>query len=352
MKRKLLIISGLLLVTTSLFAQPTITSSYAPYVGLTGYTRPIHVVGVSLGMAASNYTWDYTSLTDSGSASSQTFVNPSSTPAGNLFPSASVADGNSLAYVYIQNTSNASSIIGTAGAAEGDTLHYTTPEVVFEYPLTYQTKYNSTFAAYSTTTADGETAGDDRSGTDTIIVDGYGTLELPGGSAYTFSNILRVILIQNYMDVFTVEGEPYDTIYSRVYNVEYLTPFLPAQPLLAISNLSEMNEGYTESASSGYIYPNTNTAVNTIATLLNNVSLFPNPSATQTTLSININEASNINIYLTNILGQKVKTINTAQVDAGQHNYTIDAGDLTKGLYLVTVEVNGSIAGVRKLEVE
>jgi hypothetical protein len=356
MKRKLLFISGLLFVATCLFAQaPTFTSSYYPHTGSTEYAQFAYISGASLGTTGTSQTWNYTALSDSGNPVTQTYVAPSSTPSywANIYPSANGAYGsNAAGYIYTEATSNSYVILGFAGTSPGDTLRYTKDEVVFEYPFTYQSIFATVFAANSSSTADGYTGTDTRTGTDTFTADGYGTLELPGNGNHTFTNVLRTVLIEDYRDIFAEEGVPYDTIYERIYTIDYLWAGNETQPILSISNVSQTQEDVTGTASSLYYYPNSPSGIDDIYPLVENLNVFPNPSYSQSTISLSLKEASNINVYVTNIIGQRVRTIVTKQVDVGNHAYTIETGDMAKGIYLVIVEINNAIAEVRKLEIE
>ncbi len=341
MKRKLLFISGLMLVTSSLLAQgPTITSSFSPYVGLTSIEQPAGSAGVSYGTSGANKTWDYTNLTDSGSLESSTYETPSSTGYQSTFPNSNVAAGavGGGAYAFYISNSNVFQLDGLVTSLYN--FYYSVPEDLLEYPLSNSSVYTANFVG--TYTYDGET--DDRTGKDSIVGAGYGTLELPNG--HTFKNVLRVELSEDYTDVFT-PGD--DTITERTYSISYLSASLPGEFLVEISELYEYGTYISTSVS---YYPNAPADVNDITPLVQNLNVFPNPSYSQSTLSLNLKEGANINVYVTNIIGQRIKTIATEQVDAGQNNFTIETADMAKGLYLITVEVNGAIAGVQKLEVE
>jgi hypothetical protein len=357
MKRKLLSISGLMLVTTVLFAQaPNFTSSYHPNPGSTAYEQFASSSGVSLGTSGTAQTWNYTSLSDSGSLITGTpYVAASSTPSywSSIFPGANLADGsNSSGYLYTETGSNSWVILGFAGTSTGDTLIYSVPETLFQYPFTYQSSFSTSFAASETSTEDGVTALDTRTGTDTFNADGYGTLDLPGGSNYVFPNVLRTVLIEDYRDIQSYDGTPYDTVYERVSTVDYLWAGNTTQPLLSISTITITEEGISESGNSVYYYPNTNTGINDITPLVQNLNVFPNPSYSQSTVALSLKDEATINVYVSNIIGQRVKTITTEQADAGDHTYTIETSDMAKGLYLVTVEINGAVAAIRKLEME
>jgi hypothetical protein len=344
MKIKLLFISGLLLMTTSLLAQgPTFTSSYNPYPGFSYSENIASSSDIILGDTGTNQTWDYSGLQDLvPTVLTQSYINPDTTSYYSAFSSSNVAQGALGVYTYYTANTNQLTLDGVGNSDFN--FVYSTPEVLFEYPFQDESKFNGSFSANST--YDGET--DNRTGTDTFNADGYGTLKLPNG--VTYNNVLRVVFIENYNDYFT----PGDyTVNERNYTINYLVTNY-SSPILSISNVTETYAGNvlgpTETVT--YIAPDTASAINDINPLLDNLNVFPNPSYSQSTLALSLKDGANINLYVSNIIGQKVKTITTEQADAGNHTYTIETSDMAKGLYLVTVEINGAIAGVRKLEIQ
>lgn len=62
---------------------------------------------------------------------------------------------------------------------------------------------------------------------------------------------------------------------------------------------------------------------------------YPNPTADNTTLTFNLSEASNVTVYVYNIMGTLVKTITNKNVNAGAQTLTIDGSNLQKGTYIV-----------------
>lgn len=65
---------------------------------------------------------------------------------------------------------------------------------------------------------------------------------------------------------------------------------------------------------------------------------YPNPASYITCIPVNARGATNGTIYLTNVLGQRVATLHTGTIPAGNSNYFINAEELTAGVYFVVVE--------------
>jgi hypothetical protein len=77
---------------------------------------------------------------------------------------------------------------------------------------------------------------------------------------------------------------------------------------------------------------------------------YPNPASTNAVVKVNLDNAANVTIKVTNVIGQTLYT-NAAQMDAGTQNININTANYPQGLYFYTVTVNGqSIAN--KLVVE
>jgi hypothetical protein len=62
---------------------------------------------------------------------------------------------------------------------------------------------------------------------------------------------------------------------------------------------------------------------------------YPNPTNDNTTLTFNLAETSNVTVYVYNITGTLVKTVNSKNVAAGSQTLTIDASEFQKGTYIV-----------------
>lgn len=72
---------------------------------------------------------------------------------------------------------------------------------------------------------------------------------------------------------------------------------------------------------------------------LNNYNLFPNPATDHVKVSFALNETSNVNIKLFNVIGQEVKTFaSDLNLNSGNHNYSFDLPvGIPAGAYFVEV---------------
>ena len=84
---------------------------------------------------------------------------------------------------------------------------------------------------------------------------------------------------------------------------------------------------------------------------ISNISFFPNPSHGTTNIEVSIIKASDINISISNMLGQKVFEVNKGTVNAGTYTYTFDATMLRSGVYYYTVKA-GSQSITNKIVIE
>ncbi len=76
---------------------------------------------------------------------------------------------------------------------------------------------------------------------------------------------------------------------------------------------------------------------------LTNINLYPNPMNNFSTVSLNLSKESEVNVTLLNALGQTVQTIaGDANLSQGEHNLTIEKGNLVPGIYFLSVNLNGN----------
>lgn len=78
---------------------------------------------------------------------------------------------------------------------------------------------------------------------------------------------------------------------------------------------------------------------------------FPNPVKGLTNIRVNMLNANQINLEVTNILGQNEFSISRDFSTAGDHNLSIDAGNLSPGVYFYTVKI-GNESITKKMIVE
>ncbi|MEM9918911.1 MAG: T9SS type A sorting domain-containing protein [Bacteroidota bacterium] len=71
---------------------------------------------------------------------------------------------------------------------------------------------------------------------------------------------------------------------------------------------------------------------------LANIQLSPNPAKNQTRLNFHLNEARFLDIALTNTLGQRVSSIQASEFPAGLNSIDINLGQLSTGIYFISLQ--------------
>ena len=70
---------------------------------------------------------------------------------------------------------------------------------------------------------------------------------------------------------------------------------------------------------------------------------YPNPFNGSTSIVVGLTKTSDLSVYVTNMLGQKVTEINKGSLGIGNHTITIDCSKLTSGIYFYTVKAGESV---------
>lgn len=80
---------------------------------------------------------------------------------------------------------------------------------------------------------------------------------------------------------------------------------------------------------------------------LTNLSLYPNPMNDRATIALSLSKESKVNVQLLNTLGQTIQNIsNKAPLSQGEHTMVVEKGNLSPGVYFLSVELDGN----RKIE--
>ena len=81
------------------------------------------------------------------------------------------------------------------------------------------------------------------------------------------------------------------------------------------------------------------------------MSVFPNPTLGESTVSYQVPEASQpVLVRVTDLLGREVRTLLNTKQSAGLHELRVPTADLALGAYLVKVQVGDKVA-TRRLAV-
>jgi Right handed beta helix region/Secretion system C-terminal sorting domain len=76
---------------------------------------------------------------------------------------------------------------------------------------------------------------------------------------------------------------------------------------------------------------------------------YPNPFNPTTTITVNLPEATDLNVTVYNVSGQQVAELASGQYATGQHNLTFDASGLASGLYFIHATVPGKLDHTQKV---
>ena len=304
------------------------------------------------GASGANVTWDFSSLqpVSPRDSSISEFVPVSSTPYPHDFPSADLATGSvsGQSFVYLTYKNSTYTIVGEEGpqTSNGQTITikqiYDKPEVLYTFPLTYQTNQNSTYAAHY----DAQGTIVYRHGTLKVNGDAYGTLKIMNK---TYSNVLRLHAITNEAD--TIGGLPGYEIDYVIESWSYLTPG-KKDNILTISNTTINEFGTVQSAKS--VTYNINSKTAGIAD--NNVEitgfqLYPNPARQHCKLSYTSAKEGRSDIQILNQLGQNVKSLSNLPLRTGENNIDLDLNGLPNGIYYVKVNADNE-SHVQKMVIE
>jgi sugar lactone lactonase YvrE len=85
------------------------------------------------------------------------------------------------------------------------------------------------------------------------------------------------------------------------------------------------------------------TSVQTSIDAASNVSVSPNPSATQSTISFTLQRASRVVVTLVDALGKEVVRVLNEERSAGVHSASVDTGVLATGVYVCRLQAGNDI---------
>jgi hypothetical protein len=189
---------------THIVAQPILSSAVIGSIGaeLSNDIAPMDVFDP--GPEGADVIWDFSDFPSTGSSIDFTFIAPSSTAYDYAFLDANIAtDDGAGNYGYFNVTATSYAQNGFANASA--IVHYDDPEILCVFPLTYGTTNTDDFHSEFYSGVDFE-----RSGSNTMYADGYGTLILPTG---TYTEVVRVKVVQYFSD--EAIGIPYTIYYDN-----------------------------------------------------------------------------------------------------------------------------------------
>jgi hypothetical protein len=81
----------------------------------------------------------------------------------------------------------------------------------------------------------------------------------------------------------------------------------------------------------------------------NTIEVFPNPTTDDITVTFEVEETTNANLSIYDVVGRKVITILDGQLPNGKYTYNENLGQLEQGLYMVTLSLENDGVKVSKV---
>jgi hypothetical protein len=79
---------------------------------------------------------------------------------------------------------------------------------------------------------------------------------------------------------------------------------------------------------------------------------YPNPFNPSTTISFALPESGQVNLTIYNMMGQRVKSVVSTQMQAGYHSVKVDASQLSSGFYIYTLSTSSGTLSKKMLLVK
>jgi len=133
--------------------------------------------------------------------------------------------------------------------------------------------------------------------------------------------------------------------YTIPYVYENMTPTDPAQPV-QFKYIQDFM--YTDADFLGVGIEENNLSNDEFVTISQTM---PNPAVNNAAFNVTLTENANVNVSVTNLMGQTVKVLPTMTMQAGTSSVNMNVSDLTSGVYFYTVEA-GNKAVTKKMIVK
>lgn len=284
----------------------------------------------SPGQAGANITWDFSNQIIDDFTGNYTVMLPSEVEGSEDFPGATMVwvvdfDGIVLgSYTGFEN--NTFTEYGTKSEFSGFSsgVNYSDPIDHFTYPLSYQNTGSDTYSG----SVFGIGSSNSISGTQSYVVDGWGTIITPYGN---FENVLRI----THTSIETLQSTL--TILTNRTQTSWYSPDYPIPVMIIASDFSSamgmpLDSSQTMTAMVSYT-PASTTGLADRANQ-NALTIYPNPAADQITVKVDgLPQNSFLKIYAAN--GKLSKEVNM------NGNEKIDVSMLPPGIYIAIMLADG-----------
>lgn len=338
----------LLICTAGAHAQITVTS--ADILGHLGKSHVIESdttfsVTVNVGSPGANQTWDFRNVTVQAERFTNQYVSPQGTPFAAEFPQAnfvqkitSPAEPEGEYYLYLAVTGANVQTLGS-GVVTPDT-NFVSPFGANEEVMPLPLQFGATW-----TTSSSDTIGDPQTfaiitaSNSSLTVDGWGQVRLPIGDfdclrvRNDIETIVKTIISGNVLLADTSTSLGYTWVSKNNYYVATVQ-----------SQDGETNPNFTDASGFERLASTTtsvasNSGGTTVPEAFELLQNFPNPFNPETKIAFHLRQGGVAELSVFNIAGEKVRTLISAPLPAGEHSVSWDGRDangrnLASGVYV------------------
>ena len=303
-----------------------------------GYTMGVLEL-TEAGEVGENMVWDYSTFTTVNSYNAQILAS-SSSPFFSYFPNANwILESAGSQYYYNYGPD----VYEYFGGVEGGVSYaYPDSEIYFPYPFSFGETWTDTFEVVLNILGT-ETH---RSGIVTSVVDGYGTLDLPGG--VHLDDVSRISMSREITDSSMTGDATYLIDLALFYSGTTVVPMVTHTHFQIIEGQDTSIQDYTE------ILQSYTVAIDELQHEATEIdfTMFPNPatSKVQFVFAGGISSPHSTDaIEIRDITGRLIETL---QLVPSINSGVIDVSSLSKGVYTVTTKRGSESLSTKQLIVE
>ena len=324
----------------TVYGQFQVTSYFNPRTGETQRLIYSDTAGISPGGGGPNQTWSFPGVMNIGDSSIHSYVLPSATPYGGNFPTATIADikpSNPDEFAYFSGTSSYFEFVGFQDSTYKTV--FSDPMRFRNYPFSYPGSFTDNFKAI---TYQGTNIVNKITGTMTVTYDGYGTLNLPSGTA---TNVGRFKFVTYEIDTLTFGSNTFveyikDTTWRWAKSNYRYSLFEIEKKWISMNGIS-----YSGTKQVKFV-PNINwvgvkTLSNEIPSGFKLEQNYPNPFNPNTNIIYQVPHSTNVLIKIYDRLGREVETLLNRNQNAGVYEISWDASAFSSGVYYCRMIADG-----------
>lgn len=347
--KKIYAVSICLLFTSLLFAQPVITSSWAPSGSFgSNITVTSNTVAHNAGASGANCTWNLNSWSSPDNFNSL----------DTCFFSVSTADypgttdlttetSTSRTYYYFHKL--AGNVYQNLGHdfryyPTGDYEHFVwkTPLDLIHFPVHYNDQFITTGLYDLQWTYGSSYYSSHGSAFVLVTVDGYGRLNTPAGG---FVNVLRIHTQENYTDSVDVAYQTWNITSSSTERYDWIAANRPGVILASTSTHNSVN-GTTYYSYYSHVTPTATDGIDELSNPKLMMTVYPQPVNEQTTVEIFSSKSLPATLIISDIQG-KVLIKNTTSLMTGNNSIPLVLKNFSNGIYLLSIRCEEIVSTCR-----